>query len=135
MPARVATATVVNLEEGFALQMGKNEEAIDAFLSEVADRVALHAQGTGAFEDKTGNLRTSIKKKKSKYIRGGYIVNATGKMADGQKGYHAALVEFGHVAVPAGKLPGGRVPAYPFMRKALDKGSVYAAAKISGMNK
>lgn len=128
MVVGVGSVTVESLEVGFDRQLVENEKVIDAFLSEVASFIYDDAKKTAEFIDRTENLRKSIGKRKSKFIRGGYIVKATGKNKG--KGYHAHLVEFGHV-----KPNGGRVAACPFMRNALDRGKVFAAGKIAGMRK
>ena len=106
--------------EGFDGQLAEIIRAVDANLNEVADIVHREAKASAGFADKTGNLRASIRKRKSKFENGGYIVQASGKGKD--KGYHAHLVEFGHVQIPPGNLPGRRVPAHPFMRPALEVG-------------
>jgi HK97 gp10 family phage protein len=54
----------------------------------------------------TGNLKKSIKAKKSKFEDGGWSVQATAP--------HAGIVEYGH----GGPRP---APAHPFLRPALDK--------------
>jgi len=123
--SNVASVALSDIDSGFADQLKGNKDAIDNTLNKTASFVAQHAKSTSAFIDKTGNLRKSIKKKKSKYPDGGYIVSATGKSGDGQKGYHAHLVEYGHVA-----RDGGRVPPHAFMRPALEVGKELAAAEI-----
>lgn len=106
--------------EGFDGQLAEIIRAVDANLNEVADIVHREAKASTAFKDRDKHLRPSIRKRKSKFENGGYIVQASGKGKD--KGYHAHLVEFGHVAIPPGNLPGRRVPAHPFMRPALEVG-------------
>ena len=102
-------------------------EAVNANLKETAELVCNEAKSTAGFIDRTGNLRKSIKLRKSKFEDGGYIVIATGK--NKEKGYHAHLVEYGHVQIsPSGKQIGKRVPPHPFMRPALEKGIVKAVA-------
>jgi hypothetical protein len=98
--------------------------AIEHNLSEVADIIEGDAQATSSFIDRSGDLRGSIKKQKSKFEDGGYIVMASGKGT--AKGYHAALVEFGHVLIAWGHPTGKRVPAKPFMRRALERGIIRA---------
>ena len=103
--------------------------AVDFDLDVVATTVFDKAKRTAQFVDKTGNLRDSIVKKKSKYEHGGYIVQATGKGK--KKGYHARNVEFGHVMVAWGKIMiGRRVPPHPFLRPALDEGINEAIARF-----
>ena len=132
------TVTIANIDQGFADQLALNEEALDSFLMEVAIFVKDDAKDTAAFIDRTGNLRKSIGMRKSRFIRGGYIVKATGKNRgsgeSGGKGFHAFLVEFGHVKVLWGRRTKGRVPPHPFIRPALDKGRVFASSKIIEMN-
>jgi len=115
--------SLVNME-GFDAQLAEVMKAVDANLDEVAGVVETSAKTTTAFIDRTGNLRKSIKKLKSKFIDGGYIVKASGQNRD--KGYHAHLVEFGHNQIPPGNLPGGRVAARPFLRPAVEVGYRHA---------
>lgn len=116
-----ANVSIRNMD-GFDAQLAEVIEAIDANLSEVATVVETSAKTTSAFIDRTGNLRDSIAKKKSKFPDGGYIVKASG--GNRKKGYHAHLVEFGHIQIPPGTI--GRVPAHPFMRPALEFGIRHA---------
>lgn len=104
------------------------EEAIDTYLEDVANYVFDEAKESLAFQDKTHNLRNSIKLRKSRFPKGGYIVRASGANKD--KGYHAHLVEYGHIAIPPGELEGMRVPPHPFLRPALEKGIAFAVAKF-----
>jgi len=106
--------------DGLDAQFEEIVQAIEQNLDEVASTVELEAKTTSAFHDKTGNLRASIKKRKSKFENGGYIVEASGRGKS--KGYHAANVEFGHVLIAWGHPTGRRVPAKPFMRPAAEKG-------------
>ena len=112
--------------DGLDAQFMEVMEAIDANLEEIASYIEAEAQHTAAFIDKTGNLRKSVKKRKSRYKDGGYIVRASGKGKD--KGYHAHLVEFGHVMLTYKGMPTKlrRVPAHPFMRPAAEKGIIKA---------
>ncbi len=105
-------------------------KVIDKHLSDTADFVKNDAKATSVFADKSGNLRKSIKKRKSKFVNGGYIVVASGRNTKGEKGNHAHLIEYGHVKVLWGKETGERVPPYPFMRPAAEKGNAFLAAKI-----
>lgn len=114
-----ASVNVENIE-GFDAQFKEVVKAIEHNLNEVATDVYEDAKTTAAFIDKTGNLRDSIKKKKSRYENGGYIVEASGKGKS--KGYHAANVEFGHVMIAWGHPTGKRVPPHPFLRPALEQG-------------
>jgi hypothetical protein len=129
--------TVANIAKGFDAILSANKERVDDLLKDVAKFVRDEAKRTSAFADKTGNLRKSIGMRKSKFVDGGYIVKASGRNrtegADGARGFHAYLVEFGHVKVLWGKRTGGRVKPYPFMRPALDRGISYAASKIRSM--
>lgn len=97
-------------------------EEMDKDASAIADEVHKNAKSTTAFKDKTGNLRGSIRKLKSKFKNGGYIVIADG--SDENRGYHAHLVEFGH----GGKHP---APAHPFLRPAKAK-AIAKAKQITG---
>jgi len=116
--------------EGFDAQALEVIQAVDANLEEVAKFVHAEAKNTEAFVNKTGNLRLSIKKRKSKFENGGYIVQASGKGKD--KGYHAHLVEFGHVLIAWGHITGKRVAPHPFLRPALEKGIRKAVALFRG---
>lgn len=98
--------------------------AVDQNLEETAAYVEREAQTTLLFRDKTGKLRKKIRLKKSKFEDGGWIVQA--------KAPHAHLVEFGHVKFLWGRPTGERVPPYPFLRKALEKGIRYAIGKFRG---
>lgn len=137
MVVAVGRVAVVDIDASFAAIAKQSEEIVDAFLKDVAAHVRDEAKTTAAFIDKTGNLRRSIGMRKSKFIRGGYIVKASGRNraegATGGKGFHAHLVEFGHSKVLWGRRTGGRVAPRPFMRPALEKGKAYAASKLSGM--
>ena len=114
----------VSISEIDGIDAAVNEivQALDGQLEDVAGLVEQEAQGTAAFVDKTGKLRKTIKKLKSKFDKGGWIVKASGP--------HAHLVEYGHFAIPPGKLEGGRVPPHPFLRPALEKGIAFAVAKF-----
>jgi len=127
-----ATVSVENME-GFDASLREVMLAVDANLSEVATLVETSAQTTAAFIDRTGNLRKSIAKQKSKFSDGGYIVKASG--GNKKKGFHAHLVEFGHNQVPPGNLPGGRVPPHPFLRPALEEGYRHAITLFRSGNK
>lgn len=108
--------------EGLDLQFEKIVEILGSNLEEVAVLVHHEAKTTAAFVDRTGNLRVSIRKRKSKFEGGGFIIVASGRGKD--KGYHAHLVEFGHVMLTHAGMPTklGRVPAHPYMRPAAEKG-------------
>jgi hypothetical protein len=120
-----ANVSLGDLERLFETSLNEILEAVDGNLDQIATSVKADAIASAEFIDKTGNLRKSIRKRKSKFENGGYIVLARGKSnkndSEGDKGYHAHLVEFGHVKVLWGKPTGERVPAHPFMRKALEK--------------
>ena len=88
--------------------------AVDADLSGIADYVEAEAKTTARFADKTGNLRKTIKKRKSKFPEGGYIVVATAP--------HAHLVEFGHAMWVKGVYVKDHVKPRKFLRKAKEKG-------------
>lgn len=112
------------LDEALTDQLNARMELIEENLSDAADVVLNAAKTSKAFKDKIGNLRKSIKKRKSKFPDGGYIVFA-GRGTKG-KGNHAHLVEFGHIASN-----GVRVAPRPFLRQALEKGISFLRAKVS----
>jgi len=131
------SVSVADIARALESQVAANKDVIDSLLKEVAQVVRDDAKQTAAFIDKTGNLRKSIGMRRSKFIDGGYIVKASGRNRDtdseGGKGFHAWLVEFGHVKVLWGRRTGGRVAPRPFMRPALEKGISHAATKISSI--
>lgn len=140
---KTASVRIADLDEGFASQMAQNEEEINKLLRKIATFVRDDAKTSAktiekGFDDLTGNLRRSIGMRKSKFIRGGYIVKASGRNraegATGAKGFHAHLIEFGHVKVLWGKRTSERVRPHPFMRPALEKGLRYAAQEIAKLN-
>lgn len=114
----VSAVSVYDIDSGFAKQLQNNEVAMDELLSKMADAVYENAKSTALFADKTGNLRRSIKKYKSRYPKGGYIVYAGAP--------HAHLIEYGRA-----KRGGGRVAPRPFMRRALARGKTYASSIIN----
>ena len=116
-----ASVSLKNIE-GLDLQLADVMQAIDGNLEATADYVEAEAQTTAAFQDKTGKLRSKIKKQKSKFADGGWIVVA--------RAPHAHLVEYGHVKVLWGRQTGERVPPHPFLRPALEKGIRFAVAKF-----
>lgn len=139
--------SVDEIERVFKSQLIEIMDAIDANLEEIAEFVYRDAKNTAEFIDRTGNLRASIAKRKSKFLEGGWIVKASGRNGRGDigKGFHAHLVEFGHVIVARGKKTdkrfkrgkklgntGKRVQARPFMRPALAKGWAYALQLFRG---
>jgi HK97 gp10 family phage protein len=127
----IATVRLDNIDGGLTDQFGNVLAYVDKILSDTALVVRDDAKNSTAFKDKTGNLRKSIRKRKSKFINGGYIVVATGRhVSGGEKGFHAHLVEYGHAKVLWGRRTGGRVPPHPFMRPAVQKGVTYLASRI-----
>ena len=94
------------------------QEHLDEKCEEIAEQIKNDAKRTVAFVDKTGKLRKSIKKKKSKFEDGGYIVKAGGRGA-----MQAFLVEHGH----GGPHP---APAHPFLKPALDRNVQFARLKL-----
>ena len=116
--------------EGFDAQFLEVRKAIDTNLRETATFVRDDAKATSTFIDRTGNLRDSIRMRKSKFEGGGFIVYASGSGT--KKGYHASLVEFGHVLIAWGRITGRRVAPRPFMRQALDKGYRHAVSLFRG---
>ena len=111
MPQIKATVTYEMYTEGFEKEL---EEYIDDKAMQIADKIKRDAKATTAFIDKSGRLRASIKRRKSKFEDGGYMVKAGGKGA-----MQAWLVEHGH---------GGPRPAraHPYLKPALDK-NIHAA--------
>lgn len=116
-----ANVSLKNIE-GLDLQLADVLKAIDGNLEATADYVEAEAKTTAAFKDLTKTLRSRIKKQKSKFADGGWIVVA--------RAPHAHLVEYGHVMIAWGRPTGKRVPPHPFLRPALEKGIRYAAAKF-----
>lgn len=135
---KVEGISINDLDELVAKQLAENEEVLDEFLSKVADAIRDDARTTSDFIDKTRNLRRSIGKRKSKFPRGGYIVKASGRNraegADGAKGFHAWLVEFGHVKVLWGRRTSERVRPHPFMSNAVKRGKMFALQEIQRLN-
>ena len=110
-----------DLEMGLNAAYSEIMAVVDANLLQVAKAVRDDAVATTEFDDgPTKNLRNSIRLKKSKFKDGGYIVAARGKNKD--LGYHAHLVEFGHVMIAWGRVTGDRVRPHKFMRKAKESG-------------
>lgn len=99
------------------LKIGKH---IQENARKIAQLIAKEAKSSTSFKDQSGNLRKSIKAKKSRFEDGGYIVKAGGKGAR-----QAHLVEFGY----GGPKP---APPKPFLRPALDK-NINAAKEIFGV--
>jgi len=95
------------------------EEHLDEKCKEICVQIKADAKQTVAFDDVTGNLRKSIKVKKSKFEGGGYIVKAGGRGA-----MQSWLVEHGH----GGPHP---APAHPYLKPALDKNINFAKRKLS----
>ena len=81
----------------------------------IARQIAADAKATTAFKDDTGELRKSIKARKSKFEDGGWIVKAGSK-----KAYHAWLVEHGSQ----------KMSAKPYLRPALEKNIGFAKQKF-----
>ena len=98
--------------------------AVDADLSGIADYVEAEAKTTARFVDRSGNLRKTIKKRKSKFPEGGYIVVATAP--------HAHLVEFGHAMWVKGVYVKDHVKPRKFLRKAKEKGWREAIRRFRG---
>lgn len=84
------------------------EKKIATFINENSKQIArqIATDAKSSVNSVTGNLKRSIKARKSKFEDGGYIVIA--------RAPHAHLVEYGH----GGPRP---APAHPFLRPALDK--------------
>ena len=98
--------------------------AVDADLSGIADYVEAEAKTTARFVDRSGNLRKTIKKRKSKVPEGGYIVVATAP--------HAHLVEFGHAMWVKGVYVKDHVKPRRFLRQAKEKGWREAIRRFRG---
>lgn len=98
--------------------------AVDADLSGIADYVEAEAKTTARFVDRSGNLRKTIKKRKSKFPEGGYIVVATAP--------HAHLVEFGHAMWVKGVYVKDHVKPRRFLRQAKEKGWREAIRRFRG---
>jgi len=113
--------------EGLDAQLEDVIAAIDDNLNVVATAVYTAAKTTTLFKDKTGHLRISIRKRKSRYENGGYIIMASGGTR--VEGNHAYLVEYGHVMLNkfGSQTKLDRVPAHPFLRKATEYGISLAA--------
>jgi len=126
----IATVTVGDLDEAMREAIAQVKGGVDNLLSETATFIRDDAQRTSDFIDRSGNLRKSIRKRKSKFIDGGYIVSASGRNRSDEKGFHAWLVEFGHVKVLLGRRTSDRVKARPFMRKAKAKGLAHIMSKV-----
>lgn len=88
-----ATVSLKNIE-GLDLQLADVLKAIDGNLEATADYVEAEAKTTAAFKDLT-KTRSRIKKQKSKFADGGWIVVA--------RAPHAHLVEYGHVMIAWGR--------------------------------
>lgn len=125
-----ATVTTDGLDNAIKEALEKVYGSVDGALLKTANYVRNEAKATSRFVDKTGNLRRSIRRRKSKFINGGYLVIATGKAAEGKKGYHAHLVEFGHVKVLWGHRTGGRVAGRKFMEEAAKKGEAFLKSEL-----
>ena len=123
---------IEDLDKGFFDQLQQSKGEIDKVLADTANFVRDEAKRTSDFIDKTGNLRKSIRKRKSKFVDGGYIVIASGRNRGKDKGFHAHLVEFGHLKVLWGRRTSEHVAPRPFMRNALERGIAYLRSKIGG---
>ena len=120
MPHIKATVTFEMYTEGFEQEL---EEYLDDKAMQIADKIKRDAKATTAFIDKSGRLRRSIKRRKSKFDGGGYMVKAGGKGA-----MQAWLIEHGH-AGPLKSSP--RTPAHPFLKPALDRNIKSAIEKFN----
>ena len=97
-------------------------EYVDQHLEELAGEIEDEAKATHFPTSKTGALKRSIKKQKSRYKDGGYIVKATAP--------HAHLVEYGHLLVLPGGIVAGHVPAHPFLHNARNRVLRRAASRM-----
>lgn len=126
-----ARVNVNNLDKALAKQLEDIFGTVDKALQKTADFVRDDAKTTAQFVDKTGNLRKSIRRRKSKFEGGGYIVVATGKNVDGAQGYHAHLIEYGHyIVTPSGRRTGRKTRPRPFMRQAAEKGKDFLMLEL-----
>ena len=114
-------------------QLKGTKEEIDQLLGDVALFIRDFAKTTSKFKDKTGNLRRSIVKRRSKFIDGGFIVVAAGRNQGA--GFHAHLVEKGHRLVAWGNYTDKFVEGRKFMEEARKAGEAYAEQKIREFNK
>lgn len=105
-----AKVTSVGLESALLKRLKEVEGGVDTALNKIAASIKDEAKTTSEFSDKSGRLRSSIRKQK---IEGGYAVKAGAK--------HAHLVEFGHGLVAWGNPTGKRVAPRPFLRNSVDK--------------
>lgn len=103
---------IVNIE-GFDTQLDDIMKEVDGDLQVIAAAVRDEAKASSEFKNKSGDLRKSIKMRKSSFEDGGFIVYT--------KDPKAHLVEFGHVMFIHGKPTGERVPAHSFLRSAVEK--------------
>ena len=120
----IKTSSRTDLSE-LGKALAEIEAFVDANLSDVATAVKAAAKASAEFVDDDGLLRKSIKKKKSRFENGGYIVYS--------KAPHAHLVELGHVMIAWGRVTGKRVKPHPFLRKARNAGIAAAMAKFGGV--
>ena len=103
------------------------EKELSDFLIEnaetIAKQIARDAKATTAFKDVTGELRKSIRAKKSRYPDGGWIVRA-----GGPKAAQAWLIENGRSG-GAGYPP---MPAKPFLKPAMER-NIDEAKRLFGV--
>ena len=92
------------------LLIGLSTELKEEAEERLAEIAYQSAKATSAFVDRTGKLRRSIKKRKSKVDKG-WLVMATAP--------HSHLIELGHDIVKKGKRV-GIVEARPFLRPAIE---------------
>lgn len=116
-----AGVSLKNLD-GFQDALEEIRRVVDQNLDQVARLVETEAKASAAFADKTGKLRRSIRKRKSRFEDGGYIVAA--------RAPHAHLIEFGHVMIAWGRPTGRRVPPHPFLRPAVERGILKAMVEF-----
>lgn len=116
MPKLKTKVTLEMYTEGFVKEF---EEFLDDKCMKIANNIKNDAKTTTAFIDKSGRLRASVKRRKSKFDGGGYMVKAGGKGA-----MQAWLIEHGH---------GGLHPAapHPFLKPALDRNIQKALNKFN----
>jgi hypothetical protein len=99
------------VEVKVSLDTSKFELELAKFINDNAESIAkdIAADARASVNVVTGNLRKSIKAKKSKFEDGGWIIQATAP--------HASLLEFGWKTSKKGPSE----TAKPFLRPALDR--------------
>lgn len=102
----------VQVEFPADIDLSEIQKAINDGLEGIAVEVEAEAKNTSSFADKTGLLRSKIKKRKSP-DGDGFIVEA--------RAPHAHLVEFGHAQVTRDGRTVGFTKKHSFLRTAKEK--------------